>query len=75
MSALILTEVHRVVELKVMAGCMAGAEWEARRQGVPERVRPKIRRLGQPGIAPEVWRWEWFEPTVEVVKADPAART
>jgi hypothetical protein len=52
--------VHRVVELVVMPGHDDRAREVARRRGVPESVRPKIRTVRDHPRGPHaLWQWAW----------------
>jgi hypothetical protein len=54
--------IRRELELVVMPGQDARALEVARRRGVPESARPKIRRVRDDPRGPHaVWRWEWNE--------------
>jgi hypothetical protein len=60
---------RRELELVVMPGQDDRALAVARRRGVPESVRPRIRSVRDHPRGPHaVWRWEWSE--VEVVPVD-----
>ena len=61
--------IRRHLELVVMPGQDARALEVARRRGVPESVRPTIRRVRDHPRGPHaVWRWEWNE--VELVPVE-----
>jgi hypothetical protein len=63
--------IHRELELVVMPGQDDRAREVARRRGVPESVRPKIRTVRDHPRGPHaVWRWEWDE--VEHLPVDEA---
>jgi hypothetical protein len=54
--------IRRELELVVMPGQDARALEVAKRRGVPESVRPRIRRVRDHPRGPHaVWRWEWNE--------------
>ena len=61
--------IRRELELVVMPGRDTPAREVARRCGVPESARPKIRTVRDHPRGPHaVWRWEWRE--VEFVPVD-----
>ena len=54
--------IRRELEWVVMPGHDARALEVARRRGVPESARPKIRRVRDHPRGPHaIWRWQWRE--------------